>query len=170
MTDIDTRTVAQPRTPSPAHAPWLVRVTTPMTNRFMRLGLPTGPNVLLTVRGRTSGLLRTAPIAVVEIDGRRYVIGAYGDVQWVRNLRAAGEASIRLGRRDIDVTSRELGEDEALTFFTETLPGYIRRFPAVGRVFARVLFGLIAPQILSEPARAATTRPVFELETRPGQA
>lgn len=60
----------------------------------MRLGLPMGLNVLLTIRGRTSGQPRTAPVAIAEIDGRRFIIGAYGEVQWVRNLRVVGEADI----------------------------------------------------------------------------
>ncbi|MEO5704289.1 MAG: nitroreductase family deazaflavin-dependent oxidoreductase [Candidatus Limnocylindrales bacterium] len=154
-------------------APWVVRASTPLTNRLMRLGMPTGPNVLLTVRGRTSGLPRTAPVAVVGIDGRRYVIGAYGDVQWVRNLRAAGEGSIRLGGQEVPVTARELEPVASLAFFDSTMPAFIRRLPRVGRASAAVLFRFIAPDILRDPARAAAARPVFELIAAPlirGQA
>jgi deazaflavin-dependent oxidoreductase (nitroreductase family) len=143
--------------------PGLFRLSNPLTRRRLRLGLPMGPNVLLTVRGRTSGEPRTAPVAVVEIDGRRWIIGAYGDVQWVRNLRAAGEAEIRVHGKPLHVRATELDHAAATTFFGETLPGYVRRFPWFGRAFARVLFGSIAPEILNDPDRAATTRPVFEL-------
>lgn len=122
-----------------------------------------GPNVLMTVRGRTSGLLRTAPVAVSEIDGRRYVIGAYGDVHWVRNLRAAGEATLRIHGRDVHVTATELDPAAARAFFADTVPGYIGRFPWFGRAFLRVLFRLVAGDILTDPDRAAATRPVFEL-------
>ena len=144
-------------------APWVVRASNPLTNRLMRLGLPMGPNVPLTVRGRTSGLPRTVPVAVVAIDGRRYVIGAYGDVQWVRNLRAAGEATVRLRGRDVHVHAAELDGEQARTFFGETLPGFIRRLPWIGRMFASGLFRAIAPDVLRDPARAAEARPVFEL-------
>jgi hypothetical protein len=36
---------------------------------------------------------------VVEIDNRRWVIGSYGDVNWTRNLRKAGEATIQTGKQ-----------------------------------------------------------------------
>ena len=130
----------------------------------MRIGLPMGPNVLMTVRGRTSGQLRTAPVAVSEIDGRRYVIGAYGDVHWVRNLRAAGEAMLQIKGRDVHVTATELDPIAARAFFADTVPGYIARFPWFGRSFLRLLFRLVAGDILSDPGRAAATRPVFELQ------
>jgi deazaflavin-dependent oxidoreductase (nitroreductase family) len=146
-----------------AIAPGVVRWSNPLTRAFLRIGVPMGPNVLLTVRGRTSGQPRTAPVAVVEIDGRRYVIGAYGDVHWVRNLRAAGEGEIRLSGRNVHVRARELDRDEAREFFATTLPGYVRRFPWFGRAFAKVLFGSVAPEVLDDPDRAAATRPVFEL-------
>ena len=144
-------------------APGLIRLSNPLTRRLMKLGVPMGPNTLLTVRGRTSGEPRSAPVAVVEIDGRRWVIGAYGDVQWVRNLRAAGEADIRVHGKPLHVRATELDHEAAATFFGTTLASYIGRFPWFGRAFAKLLFGSVAPEILNDPERAATTRPVFEL-------
>jgi len=127
-----------------------------------------GPNGLLTIRGRSSGQPRTAPIAITEIDGRRYVIGAYGDVHWTRNLRTAGEADVTLHGRQEHVRATELDRAAAEQFFGVTLLGYVARFPWFGRAFARVLFGLVGPEILSDPAKAAATRPVFELTAHPG--
>jgi deazaflavin-dependent oxidoreductase (nitroreductase family) len=129
----------------------------------MRLGLPMGPNTLLTVRGRTSGLPRTAPVAIAEIDGARYVIGAYGDVDWTRNLRAAGEASIQIDGQDVPVTANELDRAAAREFFAATLPGYVQQLPLLGRLFIRLLFRLAAPEVLADPEEAAATRPVFSL-------
>ena len=144
-------------------APAFVRASNPLSSRLLRLGLPAGPNVLLTVRGRKSGLPRTAPVAVVELDGRRWVIGAYGDVQWVRNLRAAGEAEIRVRGRAEPVLAHELDRAEATDFYARILPTYVRRLPWFGRLFARILFAAAAPEVRSDPGRAAVTRPVFEL-------
>ena len=149
--------------PSGVRAPLFVRGSNPLTRRLLRAGLPMGPNTLLTVRGRTTGVPRSAPVAIVSVDGRRYVIGAYGDVHWVRNLRAAGEGTIRLDGRDVPMTARELEGPEAVAFFGVTLRGYIARFPWFGRAFARLLFGLVGREVLDDPQRAATTRPVFEL-------
>jgi deazaflavin-dependent oxidoreductase (nitroreductase family) len=147
-----------------ARAPWFVRAPNGLVRRLLRLGVPMGPNVPLTVRGRTSGLPRTVPVALSEIDGRRYVIGAYGEVHWVRNLRAAGEATIRLQGSDVQVTANELDPAAARRFFAETIPGYIARFPRFGRALLRALFRLVAPDLLTDPDRAAATRPVFELD------
>jgi deazaflavin-dependent oxidoreductase (nitroreductase family) len=151
----------QPMTTAPA----FVRASNPLSSRLLRLGMPAGPNVLLTVRGRTSGQPRTAPVAIVELDGRRWIIGAYGDVQWVRNLRAAGEGEIRVRGRTKSVVARELDQSEATDFYARILPLYVRRLPRFGRLFARVLFGVAAPEIRSDPERAAVTRPVFELRS-----
>jgi deazaflavin-dependent oxidoreductase (nitroreductase family) len=150
-------------------APAFVRASNPLSRRLLRLGTPMGPNVLLTVRGRTSGLPRSAAVAVVEIDGRRWVIGAYGDVQWVRNLRAAGEAEIRVRGRTQSVLARELDRVEAIEFYARTLPAYVSSLPWFGRLFARILFGTAAPEIRTDPERAAMTRPVFELRARAPQ-
>ncbi len=48
----------------------------------LQYGLPTVP-------GRKSGVPRTTPVALGERDGRRWLVSPYGEVDWVRNLRAA---------------------------------------------------------------------------------
>ena len=144
-------------------APIFVRFSNPLTRRLLRLGMPMGPNLLLTVRGRTSGLPRSAPVAVVETDGRRLVIAAYGEVNWVRNLRAAGEADIQVRGRREHVTATELSLAEATKFYSETVPAFVAAFPRIGRLFARILFRLVGPEVLNNPTRAAALHPVFEL-------
>ena len=139
-------------------APGLIRLSNPLTRRLMKLGVPMGPNTLLTVRGRTSGEPRTAPVAVVEIDGRRWVIGAYGDVQWVRNLRAAGEADIRVHGKPLHVRATELDPAERVAFFRDTLVPFARSIP-FGFTFVRLVDGVD----LNDPLEAAEGRPVFEL-------
>jgi deazaflavin-dependent oxidoreductase (nitroreductase family) len=146
-----------------ADVPMLVRVSNPLTRWLLRHGMPMGPNGLITIRGRTTGNPRTAPVAVAEIDGRRYVIGAYGEAQWVRNLRAAGEADFARNGKTEHVTATELDPAGAEHFFRSTLPGYVARFPWFGRAFAKVLFSLAAPEVVNDPVRAAASRPVFEL-------
>ena len=149
-------------------APAFVRASNPLSRRLLRLGTPMGPNVLLTVRGRSSGKPRSAAVAVVELDGRRWIMGAYGDVQWVRNLRAAGEAEIRASGVEEDVIARELDATEATDFYARILPSYLGRMPWFGRLFGRILFGAVAPEIRDDPERAAATRPVFELRSKAG--
>ena len=164
----DSRTAASPRSPRATHAdqaPWFVRAPNRLVRWLLAKGVPMGPNVSMTVVGRTSGVPRTFPVAISPIEGRQYVIGAYGDVNWPRNLRTAGEATIHQQGRDRHVTAHQLTPDEATRFFGELLPRYIAHFPALGCFFGRRLFGAVAPEILNDPARAAQTRPVFELRS-----
>jgi len=157
------RTLEANQKPTPDRAPGFVRMPDAPVQWLLRHGAPLGPNALLSIRGRTSGQIRTAPIAITEVDGRRYVIGAYGDVNWTRNLRAAGEADVQIHGRSEHVRAVELDAAAAEEFFGVTLPRYVAHFPWFGRAFARLLFGAVAPEVLSDPARAAQTRPVFEL-------
>ncbi|WP_244931390.1 nitroreductase family deazaflavin-dependent oxidoreductase [Nocardioides sp. W7] len=74
------------------------------------------PNLVLTVVGRRSGLPRSTPLLCVPHQGRWLVAGSYfggPDMPaWVFNLRAAGEATIRVERTSYVVTARELTGDE----------------------------------------------------------
>ncbi len=144
-------------------APTFIRYSGPIASRLLRLGMPMGPNLLLTVRGRTSGLPRTTPVAVVDTGGRRWVVGTFGEVHWVRNLRAARQAEIRVDGRPEPVTAAELSHDDATAFYRDILPTYMGAMPVAWRAFTRLLVRLAAPDILANPEHAATRFPVFEL-------
>src|SRR3954451_19678517 len=75
---------------------------------LLRAGVPMGPNALLTIRGRKSGLPRTTPVAIIDHAGRRWVWSPWGEVHWVRNLRAAGTATITVGGKAERVRATEL--------------------------------------------------------------
>ncbi|MFN8623732.1 MAG: nitroreductase/quinone reductase family protein [Chloroflexota bacterium] len=83
---------------------------------LLRIGIPVailGPLMLLSVRGRRTGRVRTVPVDVHDVAGRRYLIATHGVGAWVVNLRDAGEGTLRLGRRRTRFTSRELAAEEA---------------------------------------------------------
>lgn len=84
------------------------RVMNPLVAALTRAGLPLAGSAVLGVRGRTSGELRTTPVNPLTHEGRRYLVAARGHTQWVRNLRAAGRAELRVGRRVEEVTAVEL--------------------------------------------------------------
>jgi deazaflavin-dependent oxidoreductase (nitroreductase family) len=140
-------------------APSFVTRLNPIVNRMLGIGFPMGPNGLITVRGRTSGEPRTTPVAFVDIDGRTWVQSPFGDVNWVRNLRAAGEATITVGKRSEEVRAVELSKVEKVDFYREVLGPYVRRMRG-GRFLARFL-GM--SEILNDPIAAADAHPVFEL-------
>ena len=54
---------------------------------------------VLTVAGRRSGEPRSVPVNLLDLDGERYLVAPRGNTQWVRNVRAAGTAELRVGRR-----------------------------------------------------------------------
>jgi deazaflavin-dependent oxidoreductase (nitroreductase family) len=65
------------------------------------LGLPPKFQAVLEVRGRTSGRLRSNPVVIATVDGKRYLVSMLGPASdWVKNVEAAhGDAVIRQGRR-----------------------------------------------------------------------
>jgi deazaflavin-dependent oxidoreductase (nitroreductase family) len=121
-----------------------------------------GPNALLTVRGRRSGLPRTTPVTIVESAARRWVLAPFGDVNWVRNLRAAGCAVITVRRRTEDVTAAELPPDEAFAFFRDVLAPLARRYGRLAMWIVRYVDRID----IDNPLEAVQGRPVFELTRR----
>jgi len=145
--------------------PLLVSVFNPVARRLLRGGIPLGPNTLLTVRGRKSGQPRTTGVALVEAEGRRWVVGTFGEVQWTQNLRAAGEGTLTRGRHQEPVEAVELDPEEAPAFFKDVLGPYVRRIPfGLGKWMLGSILG--APDILEDPVAAARRHPVFELHPR----
>lgn len=143
-----------------ARVPWFVPLFNPIARCLLAGGIPMGPNVLVTIRGRKSGLPRTTPLTIVEFSGRRWLMAPYGEVNWVRNLRATGRATITVGRRKEEVTAVELGPGEAVAFFRDVLGPRVQR-TRVGAWIVRHI-----DQVdLNHPENAAKGRPVFELSS-----
>ena len=140
-------------------APGFVGLFNPVARRILHVGPLLGPNALITIRGRKSGVPHTTPIALVEIGERRWVIGTFGEVNWVRNLRSAGEATLSVGSRREDVRAMELDEQARVAFFRDVLGPYVRRL----RIGGLILAVLGAGDILEDPSASARKRPVFEL-------
>ncbi|HEY1419481.1 MAG TPA: nitroreductase family deazaflavin-dependent oxidoreductase [Candidatus Dormibacteraeota bacterium] len=142
--------------------PGFVRFFNGVTGKLIGAGVPMGPNALLTVRGRKSGASRTTPVSVIEVGGRRWVQGTWGESHWVRNLRAAGEATLTMGKRAQPVKAAELTREEAAMFFSDVLGPYVRKMP-----FGTFLIGSVlqSRDILDDPRAAAERHPVFELHS-----
>jgi deazaflavin-dependent oxidoreductase (nitroreductase family) len=134
----------------------------PLARRMLGAGFPMGPNALMTIRGRKSGEPRTTPIALIEIDGRRWVSSPFGDVNWVRNLRASREATLTIGRKHQGVAAIELSKEEKVAFFRDVMGPYAKRIPlGLGRLIIGSMLG--AKEMLDDPESAAERHPVFEL-------
>ena len=126
MSDLGTgRARADPRE---RFARQFFRMVNPLARWMMSVGIPTGSrNILLTVRGRRSGTARTTPLSMLELEGRRFVQASYSEDGWVRNLRAAGEATITDHGRRIAVQTVELPPDKAAAIIRRALEPYRAR-------------------------------------------
>ncbi|WP_201384265.1 nitroreductase family deazaflavin-dependent oxidoreductase [Ktedonobacter sp. SOSP1-52] len=141
-------------------APWFVNLGNVMTTTLLHAGFKlVGPGnypmYLLTVRGRKSGQPRTVPIVTIERNGERYLASPFGTVAWVRNLQAAGEATLTRGRRVERVNARELPLKEAALVLQEDIKG--------GNPFASY-YQVNAESSLEEFERVAGKHPVFLLQ------
>jgi deazaflavin-dependent oxidoreductase (nitroreductase family) len=140
------------------HPPRGINVLNAIAKPLLAAGIPMAFNGLLTIRGRTTGAPRTTALAIIEVDGRRWVWSPWGEVHWVRNLRAAGRATITFRRREEDVRAIELDKAQRLAFFRDTLRPLARSMRG-GMWFIRTFDGVD----LTDPEAAAKDRPVFEL-------
>ncbi|WP_225440178.1 nitroreductase family deazaflavin-dependent oxidoreductase [Amycolatopsis eburnea] len=126
---------------------------------LQRLGVAFGPMQLLTVPGRRTGVPRTFPVAVLPIDGHRYIFQAYPKAAWVANVRAAAAVTLTRGRRTSTARLAELPVEErrpVLRKLVETSP------PSVGKRF--VTTGLAEESTPDGVAAAADRIAVFRVE------
>jgi len=133
------------------------RVEMVLLTALLRAGVKMGTTSLLTVRGRKSGQPHTVPVVLVEQDGQRWLVAPYGVVQWVRNIRAAGKATLTRGRRSETISVTELPAQEAapvLKQYLSHVSGGVRSY-----------FDARKDSPLEAFEREAPRHPVFQITT-----
>jgi hypothetical protein len=144
-------------TGQPARRPprWLTlanRLNVPL----LRRGFGPGPQRLLSVPGRRTGLLRTTPVAIVKVGGHRYIVAGWEVSDWVRNARVAGWGIIGRGRHTERVRLTEIPVNERLPIVRE-----FARNVRGGRAFLTV-----APDASDDDfAKASANHPTFRLDS-----
>jgi deazaflavin-dependent oxidoreductase (nitroreductase family) len=126
-----------------------------------KLGIPTGPAMVLTVPGRKSGQPRSTPMTPFEFRGGLYVVAGYPGADWAANARAARTGTLARGRRRSQVRIVELTADEArpvLRAFPEEVP--------VGVSFAK-RSGMVRDGTSDEFEALAGRLAVFRFEPMP---
>lgn len=110
----------------------------------------------LEIRGRRSGRVISLPVAIADFEGERYLVSMLGaNVNWVRNLKAAGgRAVLRHGRREsVHLEEVEPGaRAPILRRYLQVAPGARPHIP-VDRTVP-----------LTEFARIAADYPVFRIQ------
>lgn len=128
--------------------PWMVRLNVAMLRRGLRLG----SQHLLSVRGRTTGELRSTPVSIATFGGARYIVAAFDRAAWVANVRAAGSGTLRRGGSVETVRLIEVPVDERgpiLRAFLEQVRGGVRFFGSaqpdvvVGRASSYPVFRVV---------------------------
>ena len=119
-----------------------------------------GPEYLvaLEVPGRRSGRIVSLPLVVAAVGGERYLVSMLGEeVNWVRNVKAAGgSGTLRHGRRE-EVRLEEVAPDRRAPI----LKAYLKR---ATNASAHMPIGKDAP--LAEFERLAPRFPVFRIVPR----
>ncbi len=104
---------------------FIKRIFNNLTKALVRLGFKLNTTYVLSVPGRRTGKTRSVPVTLVEEDGKRWLVAPYGDVEWVKNARAAGKVGLTRGKHSEIETISELGAEEAVP----VLKMYVERVP-----------------------------------------
>lgn len=111
------------------------RIFDPIVRKLTRLGLPLAGSRVLVVPGRRTGVDRATVVNVLCVGDERYLVAPRGTTDWVRNVRVARSATLRVGRRSEVVRTHEL-DDEAKA---PVLRAYLQRWGwEVGQFFEGV--------------------------------
>jgi len=132
-----------------------VNVVNGLVRTVTRLGVSPGGAQSLTLRGRTSGESRSVPVNPLELGGETYLVSPRGTSNWVRNLRAAGEGELRVGR-----TARRFHYSEVLD--EQKLPilrAYLERWAGQTQAFFEADAGASDERL----REIAPLHPVFRL-------
>ena len=117
------------------------------------LGLPPWRQVGLEVLGRRTARPHTIAVIVARHEGQHYLVSMLGECQWVKNVRAQGEAHLISGRRR-KVRLEEVPVDRRAPIIKE----YIRLAPG-----ARPHIGLDTEATIEDCERVAPGYPVFRI-------
>jgi hypothetical protein len=98
-------------------------------------------------------------VNLLEHEANRYLVAPRGTTQWVRNLRAAGEGELRLGRRVEPFRATEIADADK----PDILRTYLRRWRAEVGVFFE---GVDANASDEELLRIGPNHPVFRISPK----
>ncbi len=132
---------------------------------WVRLGLPPRKYHLMTVIGRRSGHPHTIPVSMVEQNGQHWLVCPYGEREWVKNVRAAGQLTLSRGLINRGWMKKRLNaiEEHDPNRSGPVLQAYYR-----GEPITRKFFRAKANSSLKEFAAEAALHPVFRLAESEG--
>lgn len=123
-----------------------------------RLGKSPSGAQMLTVRGRKTGQPHSVPVNPLTVGDEQYLVAPRGNTQWVRNLRAAGEGELRLGKTTEQFAATEVPDDQKVPI----LKAYLQRWASQ----TTRQFGVGKDASDADLARIAPDHPVFRITPR----
>jgi hypothetical protein len=123
---------------------------------LVRTGAFRGHFYVLEVRGRKTGQTISLPVDPLDLGGKRYLVCARGESNWVRNARTAGEVVPARARCRRRYAVRELPlsmRPPVLKAYLDRFASEVQRFFPVPKGSAVESFNDLAPRY-----------PVFELQ------
>ena len=123
---------------------------------LVRIGLVRRHFHVLEVRGRKSGKTISLPVDPLDLEGRRYLVCARGNADWVRNARSAGEVVLVRAMRRHRYAAHELSPSmrpPILKAYLDRYAGEVQRFFPVPKGSPVEAFNDLAPRY-----------PAFELQ------
>lgn len=154
---------AHPSSPVNTFRPDLgFRIGSRLVRTLLTIGLPVGDMALISIRGRRSGQMRTTPVYLGGPKNAHWVVSPFGEVDWVKNLRRAGEATITRRRRSESVVATEVPPSEA--------SGILRQALAKSPKSVRQHYGVTEASSDEAFAREALRHPVFRFAPKPSES
>jgi deazaflavin-dependent oxidoreductase (nitroreductase family) len=136
----------------------IARVVNGVFSLMTRHGRGADYRYILTVEGRKSGAARSTPVDVMEVDGQRWLVAPYGEVNWVKNARVSGQVELSRGGTSSRWKAEEVRGRDAVTA--------IRRY--VTSVLVTTAYWEVDGDSPDEAVSAASERhPVFRLVALP---
>ena len=130
------------------------RILNALARASIWAGVGDGRMHLLTVRGRSTGKPMSTPVNVVTLEGRRWLVSPYGDREWTKNARAAGEVTLSRARKSEVVRLTQVD--------AQTAAPVLREYLRTTRITAPY-FDVTADSTNSDFENEAPKHPVFAI-------
>jgi deazaflavin-dependent oxidoreductase (nitroreductase family) len=134
-----------------------VKLMNSIVGRLASIGLVPMSTVLLQVKGRRSGQIRSTPVSWIEHEGQRYLVAPRGNTEWVRNVKAAGGEAVLKSRKTEGVRLEEVPIEQRAPI----IKAYLKKTAMV----TKREFGLDPDAPLEEFEKIAAEHPVFRMTT-----
>jgi len=125
--------------------------------QLLKLGIPMASLRLLSHQGRKSGNMYLTPVALVERNNKKWIVAAFGEVNWVKNIRHTGKVHLIRGHQERIYSIQELDVGDAPPILKMFLSDY--RFVPFFRPYFKATYHSPTSDFIDD----ASQHPVFQI-------